>query len=404
MIRGYTVKQIIPEFTQGRDHMINKCMEEILELDGEIAAFFVDLSIDDQITDKEGIMIGEMLRKDYPDTPMFCVTHKSRHDNNFDYMSDATLEDFDGVFEKNYLVGSDFSKQRFDAMLRKAGIKRARAKAAEAATAATGRTSKPASSGCDVAILTALFEYEYEQALNYLKVDNRRSKAAGTESTKIGKLKGTKLSAVVDYQQRMGMVDAAILSATILGKFHPKLLIMTGVCAGRHSKGVELGHIIVPKEIYDYQSGKLDKGVYLPYPYRVAVDYNLISMARAWKKELLREMEDRAETQKGRIKGTAVHFDIMACGSLVLKTDGSLDNIAEKLDEKTVAVEMESYGIARSCDLEPYKSTTKAIIIKASMDGAGADKNDTDKEWAAYISTSFAYSFVKKLEREGYFA
>jgi nucleoside phosphorylase len=403
-IDNYRVVQVTPEFTGGSKPMIEKCLAKILgEIKtNEIVAFYIDLSIGFKQPDKNGIDIGAAIREKFPDKPMFCITHKNKYDNNFDNMSDASLEDFDGVFEKNYLIGQDFSEQRLETMLIKAAQKRSRQN--EGPGKPVSKKKKVAEPmHCDVALVTALFDNEFEQVLNYIEVDSELSKSTDTQSTKVGKLKNSKLSVVAAYQNKMGQVDAAILSATILSRYRPKLLVMTGVCAGRLTKGVEIGHIIVPSEIYDYQTGKYDNGVLKPYAYRVKIEEDLISMAREWRVDLLRQMEDSAGQEKARIKDMKVHFDVMACGSLVLKTDGSLDNIAEQMDEKTVAVEMESYGIARSCDIKPHKNHTRAMIIKASMDGATGAKNDRDKEWAAYMSCSFAYHFVKRLETQGYF-
>lgn len=400
----YSIIQIVPEVTDGLENMIEKCMIGIEKtlIDNDVSGFYVDLSISSKQIDKLGISLGMAIREKYPQYPIFSITNKNIYDDNFDNLSDATLEDFDGVFEKNYLVGKDFSKHRLETMLKKAAEKRTKIKVPVKKSKKSSQEI-PLPIKCDVAIISALFDYEFEQIQLLVDINKNLSKSLEPDSLKIGKLRNSNLKVVIDYQKKMGLVDAAILSSTLLTKYTPKLLVMTGVCGGRMKKDVKIGDIIVPSEVYDYQTGKLDNGKFKPYHYRAVIDDDLISKIRNWKLEILRQMEDDAEIKKDRIKLTNVHFDVMASGGLVIKTDGALDYISESFDEKTVAVEMESYSVARSCNIDPFKNHSKAIIIKASMDGSDKDKTDIDKEWAAHVSSKFTYYFLKKLEAEGYF-
>lgn len=398
----YELIGVTPQFTNGYAHMESRCLEDInTAAEGkQIDGIFVDLSIGDITIDSDGIQLGMGIRKHYPTVSIFCMTNKNKYDYNFDNFCYASLEDFDAVFVKDFMIGKTSSPERIEEIINKGKTKRDILKGAKKRKPLTSKTEDIK---CDVVIVTALFEKEFEQVKHIINIDEKTSKRVGTTSTKYGKLKNSNLSVIVDYQQKMGVVDASILAASLTAKYNPKLLVMTGVCGSRTTKNVNIGDIIIPNEVYDYQTGKYEDGVYKPYSYRAPIEPALISYAREWKDEIMRSIEDSSETQRQKIKTTEVHFDIMACGSLVIKTDGVLENIAESLDEKTVAVEMESYGIARICNLDPYKNTTKSIIIKGSMDGTGISKSDDPKEWAAQISAKFAHHYLIKLEKEGYF-
>lgn len=106
-------------------------------------------------------------------------------------------------------------------------------------------------------------------------------------------------------------------------------------------------------------------------------------------------MEDYVATPlKSKCKGIIVHNKTMACGNVVVKTDGYLEKTISAYDEETVAVEMESFGVVRTTELLEDKKVTP-IIIKSVMDYTEKGKNDHDKANAAYFSACFTYFLVK---------
>jgi nucleoside phosphorylase len=61
--------------------------------------------------------------------------------------------------------------------------------------------------------------------------------------------------------------------------------------------------------------------------------------------------------------------------------------VIKEYDRKIVAVEMEGYGIARTCELL-NSNQTYALIIKSVMDKTEA-KDDLPKEFSSLISSLF---------------
>ena len=262
----------------------------------------------------------------------------------------------------------------------------------------------------DLAIITALYDYEFDQVKEYVEVNEELSKNIfpNTPSRRIGKLKNTDLKVIIDYQDKMGQVDCSFLASIICTKYRPKLLVMTGVCGGRITKNVKLGDIIIPMEIHDYQTGKYNQKGFVTLGYQAKINSEYFkAKIHDWEEDILHEMQKSTGRDKDKMKSLTVHIKESASGSLVLKKGGELDRIAKDISDNIISVDMESYAVARICNKSEFQNT-KAIIIKSVMDYADENKKDSKgdfnyKEWAAYTSASFAYHFIQKLNKDGYF-
>lgn len=69
---------------------------------------------------------------------------------------------------------------------------------------------------------------------------------------------GQELRIAVTCLTRMGVVPSALLLPDILNVQKPKLVIMTGICAGDRSQ-VQLGDLIVAERVYFYDTGKFSQ-------------------------------------------------------------------------------------------------------------------------------------------------
>jgi nucleoside phosphorylase len=241
----------------------------------------------------------------------------------------------------------------------------------------------------DVAIIAALYEDEFKSLKEFLEDEKP---VAGFETMKIAKLKNSDKKVLVDFQTKMGMVEATYLSTQILAKFSPKYLIMVGVCGGRATKGINLLDIIIPNKVFDYQTGKYEHGEFMPY--LRACNINNKKAIDASDK-ILKSMEDYVNTPlKSKCKGVTIRSKTLACGNVVVKTDGYLETVISGFDEETEGVEMESFGVVRTTELLEDKKVTP-IIIKSVMDFTEKSKTDKDKANAAYLSACFTYFLVK---------
>lgn len=241
----------------------------------------------------------------------------------------------------------------------------------------------------DVAIIAALYEDEYKSLKEFLEDEKP---VAGFETMKIAKLKNSDKKVLVDFQTKMGMVEATYLSTQILARFSPKYLIMVGVCGGRATKGINLLDILIPSKVFDYQTGKYENGDFKPY-LRACNINNKKAIDAADK--ILKSMEEYVNTPlKEKCKRVIIRSKTLACGNVVVKTDGYLETVISAFDEETEGVEMESFGVVRTTELLEDKKVTP-IIIKSVMDFTEKSKNDKDKTTAAYFSACFTYFLVK---------
>jgi len=240
------------------------------------------------------------------------------------------------------------------------------------------------------AIVSALFEHEYETLLDFLEPEPD-FKADGT--IKAFKIKGSDKLILAAFQSEMGMTDASILSTYIIKTYQPEFIFMNGVCGGRRSK-TELLDIIIPNKIYDYQTGKLEGGTFKPY-LRVTNINNAI-LKDKYNDVHLKMQKECTQPFKNDVKKINFRFESMACGSKVIKTDKTLEDQISKIDEKTVAVDMESYSVVRAAEHYTQNGLpVTAFVIKSVMDYTDEAKNDNVKATAAYFSSLFTIIFIR---------
>lgn len=241
----------------------------------------------------------------------------------------------------------------------------------------------------DVAIIAALYEDEFTSLKEFLEDEEP---VIGFETMKIAKLKNSEKKVLVDFQTKMGMVEATFLSAQILSRFSPKYLIMVGVCGGRATKGINLLDILIPNKVFDYQTGKYERGEFKPYLRSCNIN-NKKAIDSCVK--ILKKIEEYVNTPlKEKCKAIKIRTKTLACGNVVVKTDGYLEDVVSAFDEETEGVEMESFGVVRTTELLEDKKVMP-IIIKSVMDFTEKNKNDKDKATAAYFSACYTYFLVR---------
>jgi thiamine kinase-like enzyme len=127
----YNIKRIVPDTTLEPHELLKKCVHEANELvlTNDVSVFFVDIVIYEKgALDTVGIDIARQLHVTFPGIPVFSITskltHEETYDPYYDVFSEATLENFDGVFAKSYLEGKNFSAKRLRRIFEKAQNRR----------------------------------------------------------------------------------------------------------------------------------------------------------------------------------------------------------------------------------------------------------------------------------------
>lgn len=234
----------------------------------------------------------------------------------------------------------------------------------------------------DYVIITALEEDEMAQVLPLIKSEGRIENTV--HNIEFGSFidKPDKKVAFVS-QLSTGMVDASILATEMILRFKPKYLIMTGVMGGK-PVDTKIGDVIVSTKVFTIDKGKLTAAEFKRELESSNTDSAAISLFRRNKTNIERFIQDENKT---RLDHTLIHFEPVACVRHVIDSEGYF---AEKItinDRKTIGLEMESYGIARACELVNDRKTIP-LIIKSVMDNT-MEKTDDAKKYAAWTSAMF---------------
>lgn len=133
---NYDAKNITPNTTLGDEALIEDIVTQAkgLILDEVPSVFFVDLVVheDEKIYsqsgqssyDNLGLRVALALRKNFSKSPIFIITGKVSVPTEESLLSEASLEDVDGILTKDYFVGKSISTSRLTHIVEKGMAKR----------------------------------------------------------------------------------------------------------------------------------------------------------------------------------------------------------------------------------------------------------------------------------------
>lgn len=247
----------------------------------------------------------------------------------------------------------------------------------------------------DVAIITALEDTELEELLK-LNPNNKSLFIDGYRYYfyEIITAKGVKRRVVSAAAEKMGVTWSSQVATRIIEKFKPKMLLMTGICAGVEGK-TTLGDIIIGDPVWDWGAGKIaedenGKVIFLPDPHQLDINrkvresFRAISQDQDFLQSLVLSWKKNEITVIPKIK-----IAPMACGSSVIATQATVADIVEK-HRKVTAIEMESYAVmATAASYDIY-----GAVIKSVCDMGDKHKADDIQNYCAYTSASVAMNFI----------
>jgi len=293
------------------------------------------------------------------------------------------------------------------------------------------------------AIITALYNDEFEEVSKIFDFPEKEEIVIGDKTYYVGYLKSNpEIKVVAGIPFNTGMVDASIMATQMIEIFRPNYILMSGVCGG-FIDDCNLGDIVIARNVYTFQKGKLsdiktkdvegnvvkidlfDKNnIIVDYDKLYDKDGNQITISiESFKREedsviTIDHFKDKFDKHKNdildrinrKIKDDLpiklknpinLHYEPMACSTMVINKEGFFEDTLKSIDRKTIAVEMESYGVARACRYA-NAGKTKPVIFKSVMDFT-YNKSDSDgsinwKKFAAYTSAQFMnYLFENKV-------
>ncbi|EKN5094274.1 hypothetical protein ACSOQX_003064 [Yersinia enterocolitica] len=259
---------------------------------------------------------------------------------------------------------------------------------------------------CDVLIICALEEPELQSVLELpwswgvsRPVDDIHFVRDGFFISNYKKYK-----VCATFTSRMGMISTALKTSALIRLLSPKLIVMTGICAGVKGK-VELGDVIFSDPVWDWQSGKRVKDKenkkFSISPHQIPSDLIVRTHVEQLKSDRLGLDNIWKESTLTCAKEFKIVIGPMASGSAVL-ADGDVIEEIKVQHRDLVAVEMEAYGLFAAAKNSSHPQPL-CCVLKAVCDYADVGKNDEFQDYASYTSAQtlklllekYAYRIIK---------
>ncbi|WP_228244233.1 hypothetical protein [Porphyrobacter sp. GA68] len=191
---------------------------------------------------------------------------------------------------------------------------------------------------------------------------------------------------------RMGLVDAAIIAGKCIERFRPKIVAMSGICAGFTDRA-ELGQLLVPELAYEYQSGKWSDEGFSGEPYQVPIGERVRVLARALIEDpgLLPRLEHGLRLKRP-MQMSQPKLATFTSGSAVIASDEYMLQVAA-LHRRVSGLDMEVYAVHRAAHIA--SCMPDVICAKTVVDLAGGDKDDTLHSYGCVISARFTVEFLE---------
>lgn len=200
------------------------------------------------------------------------------------------------------------------------------------------------------------------------------------------------ISVTALFLSRTGLTDCASFVASGMRVFRPRLIAMTGVCAGRRAMNVKRNDVIVPASSFIYDSGKYTDLGFEREPHWSDASTRVIQRVRSLGETVVDGVMSQLNASlPARVRRPKIHYDVMACGSSVVDKEGMIDEIAGT-SRKVVGLDMESYAFLRSAALTD--SSVPRIVVKGVMDLA-TGKTDAVKAQAAFWAAAFLSGLIR---------
>lgn len=197
-------------------------------------------------------------------------------------------------------------------------------------------------------------------------------------------------------QPRAGLVDSSVTTAAVVERFRPRLIAMSGICAGMRGR-VKKGQVLVCGTCWEYQVGKYGVKGFEIEPYQ--------SGLREPVRQILSRLCKSNELVKS-IYADCGSSDVVECppkmanivsGSAVIADEDIREGI--RLQHRKIdGIEMEMAGVFRAVQL--VNDSVVVIGAKAVADFADSKKDDKLHAYACTLSARFIKAAIDALMTE----
>ena len=252
---------------------------------------------------------------------------------------------------------------------------------------------------CDIFIITALLDPEYAAIEAMLGISwSAFEPLDRSQLIRYGEIviKGRTFRVATAFAPRMGPVPSAVLTAKVITTLRPKLVLMSGICAGIPTKA-SIGDVIAAELSWDWQSGKyLDKNgeeAFEISPHQVSIDDRLRPLLTHLKRDENFWKSLAHLSVEAGVPLPKLVIGPMASGSAVLADSRVSDRIKTSQHRSVAGLDMEVYGVyaaAYACDPE-----MRFLALKAVCDKGDKQKDDKYQGYAAKISAAATFRFIE---------
>lgn len=211
--------------------------------------------------------------------------------------------------------------------------------------------------------------------------------------------KGRKITVSAAFTSRMGMVETALKTSIAITQLRPKLIVMTGICAGVPTKS-KLGDVIFAEFAWDFQNGKWvregQRTKFFISPHQIPATYAIKALMEVMRSDTKFLDSLSSAFSKDCPYNTRIKIGPMASGSAVLADGKTIKEIQQRQQRDVYGVEMEIYGLYAAA----YTSSPlmRFFALKGVCDHADPEKHDEAQRYAAFAS---ARILQKLLEDHG---
>ena len=190
----------------------------------------------------------------------------------------------------------------------------------------------------------------------------------------------------VTSQAQQGPIYATS-HTTLMLRFNPDLLFMTGICAGNRNKGIELGDVVMSDMAFHYETGKQTETGFHPEIECSNVDPVLVQRLKEYCGANAHNIEVNSNNYR-------LYVGAHATGSSVVSLNKMFDNLQVR-DRNVLALDMEAYSVLKAVEISNKRIPT--VVVKGVCDFADAQKNDDAHKIAAESAAKTTIDLAKYL-------
>lgn len=191
---------------------------------------------------------------------------------------------------------------------------------------------------------------------------------------------------------QMGLVNMAIAATKAIELFSPRIVAMSGICAGVPGES-NLLDIVVGQICWEYQTGKFKDGKFIQEPYQISLNSVLKTEIEQFSEQPSLLEKIKLGLYDTELRNSTVRVAPISSGSAVIADESRIKEIGGQ-HRKWAALEMEMYSL--------YEAASQSVFAplyfgaKSVVDVGDSSKGDALHTSACVMSARFVIEFLKK--------